>query len=580
MSSLSFVPRKVTKGSNAQKPKPQSVIAETSKSSVASANSSSTLVTASTPSGASEESSKYDEQDYANLIALSLSDYALWVDADIRQKLGSGVQPGFKEDARYVSLNYLFEHSACLACLLDSSPKKESKAIRSKIQSALVKGLRSQASHLFDVRLLLHPDETIPCFGKQKEVGGGYEVRRKRVGLVMRGKSDWDACTLYVEDIPPGYRSYAEIICFMNHLLDDAPPISSSSALPFDPLTRIQGISFPSHYNDKSDTRPSCKGFALVTFAHISDCEHLKDRWPWLRASRSGSETAQCKPDGEKDAAATVTEATRVAHQYGFRVIAKGRWLLLKTEYLTYRQKLVEEMNVYQDTRQAPPGAARGSNPSNPHNSSGPTILPSTHVLTPDDSANTIPVGSLSLSSPYPPNCLVFVKHVHPQTTKTSLRNLFSQAFRSPHTPPSPENPAGLDYVDFNKGMDTCYLRLTTPAYTATLMNYFDHGTHKIVQVSGMDETGTDVSSGTSSIPPQGLKPIVVDRVIGRPEEFYWEKVPAKVKRAAVEKAVQLVKIADNERSGDVASDGRKRSLESTSKQKDETLSKRKKRKL
>lgn len=67
---------------------------------------------------------------------------------------------------------------------------------RSQVERALVKAIRLYASHLFDVQLTLHPDETVPRFGKQREVGGGYEIRRKCIDL--KGKADWDACTLYV----------------------------------------------------------------------------------------------------------------------------------------------------------------------------------------------------------------------------------------------------------------------------------------------------------------------------------------------------------------------------------------------
>jgi hypothetical protein len=86
-----------------------------------------------------------------------------------------------------------------------------------------------------------------------------------------------------------------------------------------------------------------------------------------------------------------------------------------------------------------------------------------------------------------------------------------------------------------------CYLRLTTPAYTAALVDYFNHRTYKVIQVSGMDETGRKVTVDDASATHPNLKPIVVERVIGRPEEIYWEKVPIKVKKAAVEKAIQLM---------------------------------------
>jgi len=59
-----------------------------------------------------------------------------------------------------------------------------------------------------------------------------------------------------------------------------------------------------------------------------------------------------------------------------------------------------------------------------------------------------------------------------------------------------------------------------------------------------MDETGTEVPS---HIATQAQKPIVVERVTGRPEEIYWDKVPVKVRKAAVERAMQLVEAVNRE---------------------------------
>ncbi|KAJ3552391.1 hypothetical protein NP233_g12893 [Leucocoprinus birnbaumii] len=120
--------------------------------------------------------------------------------------------------------------------------------------------------------------------------------------------------------------------------------------------------------------------------------------------------------------------------------------------------------------------------------------------------------------------------------------------------------------------MDTCYLRLAAPAYTTALVEHFDHLTRQIVQVTGMDEAGTDISSGPGSFDDR--KPIVVERVIGRPEEIYWEKVPVKVKKGAVEKAIQLTRLGDQGEVGGF-SNGRKHSVGADA-QRDESLRKKK----
>lgn len=53
----------------------------------------------------------------------------------------------------------------------------------------------------------------------------------------------------------------------------------------------------------------------------------------------------------------------------------------------------------------------------------------------------------------YPVGCLAFVKHVHPETNKTTLRDLFSVAFAG--QPSQSGQGTQIDYVDFQKGMDS-----------------------------------------------------------------------------------------------------------------------------
>ena len=60
-----------------------------------------------------------------------------------------------------------------------------------------------------------------------------------------------------------------------------------------------------------------------------------------------------------------------------------------------------------------------------------------------------------------------------------------------------------------------------------------------------MDETGTEVS--LLPISTQAQRPIVVERVTGRPEEIYWDKVPVRVRKAAVERAMKLVEAVNQE---------------------------------
>ena len=116
------------------------------------------------------------------------------------------------------------------------------------------------------------------------------------------------------------------------------------------------------------------------------------------------------------------------AHKYGVRVIAKARWEELRDEYLAYRTQLLSA--VHEEERKS--GAGVQSKPG----TAGPALPPS-----------LLKAPRSGVTQDYPRGCLVFARNIHTETNKTTLRKLFSSAIGFPQDV--------LDYVDFNKGMDS-----------------------------------------------------------------------------------------------------------------------------
>lgn len=194
---------------------------------------------------------------------------------------------------------------------------------------------------------------------------------------------------------------------------------------------------------DKSEDRPKFKGFALVTLCNTEFCQIFLESWPWTRPSQP-SESASV--DLAEDNLET-NEATK----FGFRTLPKARWDKLNEEYLAYRQKLINEL-------------ANANDP--------PDILHDSDVLgaAPDDiledNVPTPPTSVTTMYSPYPFGCLVFVRNLHLETNKTTLRTLFTAAFES-----SPVDPAGIDYIDFSKGMDSVSLQYITSIHANNVVS-------------------------------------------------------------------------------------------------------------
>lgn len=170
--------------------------------------------------------------------------------------------------------------------------------------------------------------------------------------------------------------------------------------------------------------------------------------WPWRRRVHVSPPTHDDNAKDDGDSSPIVREA----HKYGLRAISKARWDALNEEYLAYKQSLVEEV-------------ARAPHAMSDHDHED---QPSLHPeMQPQMETQTDTQVQTTLSSPYPFDCLVFVRNVHPDTNKTMLKSLFARAFQDSDqdenqdqdqdgTRPGQHAPTtGLDYVDFTRGMDT-----------------------------------------------------------------------------------------------------------------------------
>lgn len=127
----------------------------------------------------------------------------------------------------------------------------------------------------------------------------------------------------------------------------------------------------------------------------------------------------------------------------------RNEWEELKTEYLSWQAELHESMKPSES------GASR-YNQSNPGGSyhapqrpkDQPPHLPHEQCSEPRKPLSVPPNSQL-----FPQGCLLFVKNLHPQTNKTTLKKLFESALESASLPKN--DGRSLDYVDWSKGMSS-----------------------------------------------------------------------------------------------------------------------------
>ena len=190
---------------------------------------------------------------------------------------------------------------------------------------------------------------------------------------------------------------------------------------------------------------PKCKGFALVTLSDPAHIQSLLTQWPWDRLTGSAATSTPNNEEAE-------SEVHREARKIRFRAISKSRWNELNEEYLAYRQSLLEEIQANEEedyiedwdehkTRKRRLGSPLGSEYTEKEKVEG---------AEGNDRQSGVPVTTLA--SPYPHNCLLFVRNIHPETNKTTLKTLFAGALM---TADGAVQVSGVDYVDFNQGMDS-----------------------------------------------------------------------------------------------------------------------------
>ena len=164
------------------------------------------------------------------------------------------------------------------------------------------------------------------------------------------------------------------------------------------------------------ESKRAFKGFAFVTLSSMGLVKQLLEDWPWSPENRSAHVSGRIPASASTD----VTDA----YKYGVRVITRSRWEELRGEYLAYRVQLLSAVHEEEPK-------------------SG-TMEPTLPPPAPDGpSCSTVPQD-------YPRGCLVFARNIHTETNKTTLRKLFSSTVGFPQDV--------LDYVDFNKGMDSVSL--------------------------------------------------------------------------------------------------------------------------
>ncbi|CUA67836.1 hypothetical protein RSOLAG22IIIB_03266 [Rhizoctonia solani] len=436
-------------------------------------------------------------------LELALSDLSLWRNESLYQRI-AGTSDWF------IPFSRLRDHPLLAPIFVGESNIPD---------ASLVNALRTHGSGNYEFQMKLR-EPSNAAWKDQGEVqsgwvgaGGGYEIRAKSWVTGEYGWMDkvasveertWMERMVYVERVPPSVRSIWALYHFISALVspDQEQQVVLDVLIP----TAEPSLVTPAH-------SARFRGQAFVVFATEELANTFCKRWGW-NASRDTSVTKH--PELKPSERWNKDLAEEVAGTCGFRSLSKPQWDKLKAEYLEHQACVL---------KQAPrrPKIDKPT-PADAPNIPAPAPAPQPNQISTPRSAPRPP--------PFPPGILVFIKRLNPETNKTTLKTLFSRGA-----------PNGVEYIDFQKGIDSAHVRLRTPDDATRLANYFSD--HKVVQKDGLDDTGQEAD----------VNPIEAEVVLGMRESNYWAKVPEKVRMEAVVKAG----LGDRGEDGDGGGKGRRK---------------------
>ncbi|KAF8681412.1 hypothetical protein RHS04_02935 [Rhizoctonia solani] len=430
----------------------------------------------------------FDPSEIAARLELALSDLSLWRNESLYQRV-AGTSDWF------IPFSRLRDHPLLSSIFIEEVNVPD---------ASLVNALRSHGWGNFEFQMRLREPSNAAWKDKGKApsgwvgAAGGYEIRSKwwakresgwMDALASVEERNWMARMVYVERVPQSIRSVWSLYHFISAFFS-----SEESECQV-----VHDILIPTAEPSLINPQPGrFRGQAFVVFATYELAQTFCKRWVWNAPHGTGSDKQPEFKSGNqwnKEAAEVTAESS------GFRSLSKPQWDKLKAEYLEHQARILKQ------------GPRRPKTDKRCNDSTSDTAVPIPTPARPPRQAPA-PRQVESRPPPFPPGILVFVKRIHPETNKTTLKNLFTRGA-----------PNGVEYIDFQKGIDSAHVRLRTPADAVLLTNYLCK--HKFSQRDGLDDVGQESSTN----------PIEAEVVLGTREANYWAKVPEKVRMDAVAKA-------------------------------------------
>ncbi|GAA5910502.1 hypothetical protein JCM8208_007625 [Rhodotorula glutinis] len=273
----------------------------------------------------------------------------------------------------------------------------------------------------------------------------------------------------------------------------------------------------------------------------------------------------------------------------GMRALSYDGWLLLKDEYLAYRHSLETLVEAQHEgtlvalrnpptKRDQPPHLARqnggardppspssrrsgkrAASPTSPafdgdvRLGSTPTTGPSTssatavkrprrapsptavlnqrlkRLRTPSPGLDLSSDAALEVAGAFPAACVLWVRNVHEKSGRTSLKALFGALLETLQE----GSGKGVEFVDYEKGLDTCYLRFSSPTLASLVLSHLTSTPSLHLSPTALSPLGALSPSSRTAAESDLRRPLAASLLEGDAERKYWANVPEATRKAA-----------------------------------------------
>ncbi|GAA5982846.1 hypothetical protein JCM10908_006808 [Rhodotorula pacifica] len=191
---------------------------------------------------------------------------------------------------------------------------------------------------------------------------------------------------------------------------------------------------------------------------------------------------------------------------------------------------------------------APGSSAKRQKRASSPTAAFNARVKrlrTPSPGIDLASDAALDVQGAYPEGCVLWIRNVHENSTRTTLKALFGALLDQLQE----GSGKGVEFVDYEKGLDTCHLRFSAPALARVMHEHLSSSPSLHLSQTILTPSASLSPSSLAAATTASRRPLISTMLSGEEERRYWANVPEATRRVARKAAGAKVGLLKDPRS-------------------------------